>query len=45
MVTEINHNFEHYLRNWLYNVKPLNIFYEDITEQVVTEILIENNLL
>ncbi len=45
MVTEINHNFEHYLRHWLYQVKPLNIFYEDNTERLIQEILMENNLI
>jgi len=44
-VTEVNHNFEHYLRNWLYNVKPLNIFFEDNTEKVIQEILIEHELI
>lgn len=45
MVTEINHNFEHYLRSWLYQVKPLNIFYEDHTERMIQELLVENNLM
>lgn len=45
MVTEINHNFEHYLRNWLYQVKPLNIFYQDHTEMLIQEILLEHQLL
>jgi len=45
MVNEINHNFEHYLRQWLYQVKPLNIFYQDKTEEVIREILIEHELI